>query len=190
MEPVPELPPRPYEFAAGRLSIRSAARADAAWMHAAVQESGAELAASMTWWRPDMTEAAMDQWLAYCESSWDDGSHFEFSVGAPDAPFLASAGVGPVHWPTLTANLSYWVRTSHTGRGIGSTCCRAVARWACLRLGLTRVEIVVATGNPASQRVAARAGASREGVLRNKLRWANRPHDAVVFSFIPADFVD
>jgi len=157
---------------------------------AAARESGAELSVTMPWWRDDLTESGLEQWLGYCESAWDDGTHFEFSVGDAHDRFLGSVGIGPIRWASRGANLSYWVRTSRTRQGIGSTATRAVAGWACQRLGLQRVEIMVVTSNVPSQRLAARSGATREGVLRNGLRWAEEPYDAAVFSFVPADFAD
>jgi RimJ/RimL family protein N-acetyltransferase len=55
------------------------------------------------------------------------------------------------------------------------------------KLALQRIEIVAAVGNVASQRVAERAGAKREGVLRNRLLLHGRAVDAVMYSLIPAD---
>lgn len=49
-------------------------------------------------------------------------------------------------------------------------------------------EIVVATGKEASERVAEKVGAVREGVLRNRYMVQGKVHDAVTFSLIPQDF--
>jgi RimJ/RimL family protein N-acetyltransferase len=46
---------------------------------------------------------------------------------------------------------------------------------------------MAATGNKASQRVAEKAGAVREGILRNRITVHGRVLDAVVFSLIPPD---
>jgi RimJ/RimL family protein N-acetyltransferase len=55
------------------------------------------------------------------------------------------------------------------------------------QLGLQRIEIVVATGNHASQRVAEKAGALREGVLRKRLLIHGAAHDAVLYSLVAED---
>jgi ribosomal-protein-serine acetyltransferase len=55
------------------------------------------------------------------------------------------------------------------------------------RAGLTRIEIMAAAGNLASQRVAEKAGARREGVLRNRYLLHGKLHDAVLYSLIPGD---
>jgi RimJ/RimL family protein N-acetyltransferase len=64
---------------------------------------------------------------------------------------------------------------------------RLAARFAIERLDMVRVEVVVATGNEASLRVAEKLGAKREGVLRNRITVGTRIHDAVMFSVVPED---
>jgi len=45
----------------------------------------------------------------------------------------------------------------------------------------------VAVGNVASQRAVEKAGAHREGVLRNRLILGDEPVDAVLYSLVPMD---
>jgi len=59
--------------------------------------------------------------------------------------------------------------------------------WALEELGLARVEILVQVGNTASLRVARKAGAREEGVLRNRIRHHGQDVDAVMFSLVPGD---
>ena len=56
------------------------------------------------------------------------------------------------------------------------------------QLNLIRAEIVVAVGNTASLRVAEKAGARREGILRNRMVVREMVYDAVIYSLIPQDF--
>src|SRR5437588_791403 len=48
-------------------------------------------------------------------------------------------------------------------------------------------ELVAAVDNVGSQRVAEKAGATREGILRNRLLINGRPHDAVLYSLVRGD---
>jgi len=84
-------------------------------------------------------------------------------------------------------NLGYWVRTTAAGRGIATQAARLMARFAFEQVGLHRVEIVAAIPNIASQRVAEKTGAVREGVLRNRLLIRGVSQDAMLFSLIPSD---
>ena len=61
------------------------------------------------------------------------------------------------------------------------------ARFGFEELGLHRIEIVAAVENIASQRVAEKAGAVREGVLRKRLLIRGESQDAVLFSLLPED---
>jgi RimJ/RimL family protein N-acetyltransferase len=88
------------------------------------------------------------------------------------------------------ADLGYWARTGRTRRGIASRPVQLMARLAFERIELVRVEIVVAVDNRASLRVAEKVGATREGVLRNRMPVRDHIHDAVMHSLIPQDFKD
>ena len=63
------------------------------------------------------------------------------------------------------ANLGYWVRSTETGHGVASRAARMVARFGIEKLKFQRLEILAATGNLPSQRVAEKAGAVKEAVL-------------------------
>lgn len=84
----------------------------------------------------------------------------------------------------------YWVRTGHTKRGIATRAVRLLAQFGCETLALQRIEIVVPMGHTASIRVAEKAGAWREGILRNRVILHDVVHDAVMFSLVPHDFVE
>jgi RimJ/RimL family protein N-acetyltransferase len=63
-----------------------------------------------------------------------------------------------------------------------------IALWAFNELGVQRLELTTAPENVASQRVAERAGFSREGVLRGLVATKdNGRRDSVMFSLLPAD---
>ena len=86
------------------------------------------------------------------------------------------------------ANLGYWVRASCERRGIASDAARTLARAGLLQGGLVRVEIIAEVTNLGSQRVAEKAGATREGVLRSRIFLRGEARDAVGFSLVRADF--
>lgn len=84
-------------------------------------------------------------------------------------------------------NLGYWVRTGETGRGIATEITRRVAEFGFETLDLHRIEIVIEVSNIASQRVAEKSGAEREGLLRKRLAGRDGPsRDAYMFSILRA----
>jgi RimJ/RimL family protein N-acetyltransferase len=62
-----------------------------------------------------------------------------------------------------------------------------LAKWGFKELKLNRIEIVVATDNQRSLRVAEKVGAKCEGIQRNRLIVRDKPHDGMMHSLIPQD---
>jgi ribosomal-protein-serine acetyltransferase len=80
--------------------------------------------------------------------------------------------------------VGYWVRSSATPQGVATAALQRLVQWAFQHTALMRLEVVVSTQNAASLRVAEKAGAVREGVLRKRLLLHGVWHDAVLFSFV------
>jgi RimJ/RimL family protein N-acetyltransferase len=84
--------------------------------------------------------------------------------------------------------VGYWLLPDARGRGAATVALRLVARWAFEALGVQRLELTTASENVASQRVAERAGFTREGVLRGFVSTKNNGRrDNVMFSLLPSD---
>jgi RimJ/RimL family protein N-acetyltransferase len=181
--------PRPVTLAGQAITLRTLLPGDAEAMHAAIVESSPALSTTMLWWHEGFSLNETRDWAETCQSLWDQGQHYEFAIlSGPAEGYLGSCAMSGLNKQQSKANLSYWVRTSQTGKGIASQASRLVAQWAFRSLGVQRIEIVVVSTNLPSRGVALKAGATQEGILRNGLWWNGRPYDAVVFSFIPEDF--
>lgn len=142
----------------------------------------------MAWCTPAYSVKESTDFVLSRQSDWDQGEHYSFVIEDRETgQFLGGAGlnfVNPIH---NLANLGYWVRTAATGRGVASAAVRLVARFGLQELGFSRIEILAAVGNVASQRVADKAGARREGVLRKRLQLHGQALDAVLFSLVAED---
>ena len=167
------------------VELRPPTAGDVDAIYAAVCESLPELVAWMTWCHPGYARDETVDWVRRTEQAWADGTEHAFViVDRRDGRLLGSCGLNALERPTGWANLGYVVRTSATGGGAATRAATLVADFGFAELGLDRVEILAATGNARSQRVAARVGAAREGVLRRRLHVNDVSHDAVVFSLI------
>jgi len=71
----------------------------------------------------------------------------------------------------------YWVLPRARGRGVATTALELVSAWAFDDLGLHRLELAHSVANPASCRVAERAGFVLEGTLRGALAHDDGWHD-------------
>ena len=72
-------------------------------------------------------------------------------------------------------------------RGVATAATVAVAGWALADLGLHRLELRHSTANPASCRVAAKAGFALEGTLRSAMRHPDGWHDMHLHGLVPGD---
>ena len=62
--------------------------------------------------------------------------------------------------------IGYWLALEATGHGYMTASVRRLVEHGFVDLGLNRIELRVATGNDASQKICARLGFKEEGVLR------------------------
>jgi RimJ/RimL family protein N-acetyltransferase len=85
------------------------------------------------------------------------------------------------------ASIGYLLAAEARGRGVATRAVRLISRWALPEMELARLEIHARPDNPASQRVAERAGFTREGVLRSYRLDKGERNDRVVFSLLPDD---
>jgi RimJ/RimL family protein N-acetyltransferase len=117
-------------------------------------------------------------------SARGEEAHFAL-VAAPDDALLGSVGL---HLQSEgRARVGYFLAAPARGSGMATRAVRLLARWAFDDLAIRRLELVAATDNVASQRVAERAGFTREGVLRSFLETKDGRHDAVMFSLLPGE---
>jgi RimJ/RimL family protein N-acetyltransferase len=170
----------------GKILLRPAEMKDAKEMFGAVQESMVEVGAWMPWCHANYTPGESKNWIKMCQKGRKDGTIYDFAItDARDGTILGDCGLNDIRKSDKTANLGYWVRTGRTKQGICTAAALLLADYGFKELKLNRIEILVAVDNLASQRVAAKAGAVREGVLRNRLLLHGKIHDAVMFSLIP-----
>jgi RimJ/RimL family protein N-acetyltransferase len=114
-----------------------------------------------------------------------DGAAFAITEGGDELP-VGSIGVRVLHDQGI-AETGYHVVEARRGRGLATAALRLIARWTFAELPVARLQLTTHLDNPGSQRVAEKAGFTREGVLR---AWADqrgeRP-DLVMWSLLPGD---
>lgn len=161
---------------------------DVPQLYLAVRESIAEIGRWMGWAHEGYAIEETEGWVSSLAEPWEQDKTYEFLItDARESTVLGAGGINNVQRHYRMANLGYWVRTGRTGRGVATRAARLLARFGLEELDLVRVEIVVAVGNVASLRVAKKAGAVREGVLRNRIPVGRGLSDAVMHSFVPED---
>jgi ribosomal-protein-serine acetyltransferase len=170
----------------GRIALFPVEASQVKELYEAVVESRAELSPWMEWVNPDYSIAETEQWVTHCRKAWETDSSFGFTiVEHQTGQILGGCSISIDRPAYRNGSIGYWIRTSRTKQGFASEAAALLAQFGFVQLGLIRIEIFVAVGNIASQRVAEKVGALREGVLRNRLLFRGEARDAYVFSLIP-----
>ena len=170
----------------GRIALAPVEPSQTKGLYEAIVESKAELSPWMEWVHRDYSIADTERWVTHCRKAWETDSSFGFTiVEQQTGQILGGCSISvdrPMH---RNGSIGYWIRTSRTKQGFASEAAALLAQFGFAQLRLIRIEIFAAVGNIASQCVAQKVGALREGVLRNRLLIRGEPLDAYVFSLIP-----
>ena len=172
----------------GVVLLRPYGSGDVEHLYQAARESVTEMSPWMSWFHAAYSIEESRAWVESRAEAWEKGTEYDFAItDAKDGSFLGGCGLNHIDYKNRIANLGYWVRTSRTKRGVASAAVRFLVQFGLGKLKLNRIEIMAAVGNKASQRVAEKVGARREGILRNRIVVRDRVCDAVMFSLIPED---
>ena len=110
-------------------------------------------------------------------------------LAAVEAASAEVIGAGILHHLDVErkiVEIGYFVLPAARGRGVATTIARLLAEHA-FSLGVERVAAYVNVGNTASERVVARAGFTREGVVRSMPKPDGRRVDKTLFSLLPGE---
>ena len=178
----------PTELSDDRILIRPYTEADVDALFQAARESIAEVSPWLPWCHQNYSIEESREFIASRSSASQGDEWYSFGVFDKESGnLLGGVGLNFINRVHQFANLGYWVRTSAAGRGVATAATKLAARFGFKELGLNRIEIVAAVSNLASQRVAEKAGALREGVLRHRLLINGTSYDAVMFSLVRGD---
>jgi RimJ/RimL family protein N-acetyltransferase len=112
---------------------------------------------------------------------------FAIVTAASDEQLLGSVSLMRLAWEHARAEVGYWLAREARGRGHASRAVRAICRWGFDALRLERVDLLAATENAASQRVAERCGFKREAVLRSYMQGTDGRQDMVAFGLLAGE---
>jgi RimJ/RimL family protein N-acetyltransferase len=101
-----------------------------------------------------------------------------------DARLLGSISLMHLAWEDARGEVGYWLARAARGEGHVTRAVALICRWGFETLSLERIELLAGTENHASQRVAERAGFTREAVLRSYFRGKHERQDMVAFGLL------
>lgn len=178
------LPASEAQRTTGSIQIRRLQPGDVDAICEAVLESRAALSPWVPWCHPGYSREDTATWVAGRSGAWDRDEEKGFVIVDATARLLGCCGIHHIDAANGVAELGYWVRSRATGRGVATEATRLLTRWAFREALLHRIEMLISAENVASQRVAEKSGAVREGILRDRMLLHGRRHDAVLFSLL------
>ena len=128
-------------------------------------------------------EVDAQAYLLERDASLRAGATAPFAIVASDdlARLFGSVSILRLAWEHLRGEIGYWLAAEARGAGHATRAVSLACRWAFDALGLERIDLLAAAGNGSSQRVAERAGFTREALLRAHSRGPNGREDMVAF---------
>lgn len=108
-------------------------------------------------------------------------------VSADDDALLGSISLMRFAWGHARGEVGYWLAAEARGAGHTTRAVRAICAWGFETLKLERIDLLASVDNERSQRVAERAGFTREGVLRAHTLGVAGHEDMVAFGLLPRE---
>lgn len=128
--------------------------------------------------------ALIDGWVA----GWATESECHWAlVTVGSEALLGRVALKQIDLLDGSAGFAYWMVPAARGRGLCADAVAAASHWAFRHAGFHRLAIDHSTANPASCRVAGKAGFTVEGVRRGAARHADGWHDMCLHSRLVTD---
>lgn len=133
------------------------------------------------------SESDARAFLLYRYDAMLAGTTAPFAVVSQDDTLLGSVSLIHLDWDHLRGEVGYWLAPEARGCGHATRAVRLISAWGFTSLRLERLDLLAATSNHRSQRVAERAGFTREAVLRAWYRSKSGQEDMVAFGLLRSD---
>jgi ribosomal-protein-serine acetyltransferase len=158
----------PGEISTERISMRTPHAGDGSIVAATVLDSLAELKVWMPWATDKYDGIAGEDWSRKSAANFLARTHLQFLMFLQrDNVHIGNIGAFAFNWEIPAGEIGYWLRTSHTHRGLMTEAVRGLAGVLQSKFNFRRIQIRTDEHNHRSRRVAELAGFQLEGILRN-----------------------
>jgi RimJ/RimL family protein N-acetyltransferase len=160
---------RPVELVLPGIRLRPWCTADAPAVLAARGDAAIAL------WSPEGGGSDLDSVRSSLAefADWSSGERACFALEDDTGALAGSVRLYRIDPARGHAEVGYWTAATARGRGLTYRAVDAVAVWAFEHLGLRHLELSHAVANPASCRVAERAGFRLDGTFRLSYRYGD-----------------
>jgi RimJ/RimL family protein N-acetyltransferase len=173
-------------LAAGGIVLRRPEPSDIPWITAACSDR--ELTRYIPGIPYPYAQADARAFIDRAAGAWAEGSAATFVISeVTDGTGLGTIALHLAAGDAGLAEVGYWLTREARGRGAATIAVQLVSRWAFAVVGVDRLSLQTAPENVASQRVAERAGFTREGTLRAWMPAPGGRRHSVMFSLLATD---
>ncbi|HEY8646946.1 MAG TPA: GNAT family protein [Gaiellaceae bacterium] len=130
-------------------------------------------------------DSDFDSVLRTIRNGFESGDRYDYCVTEPPADVSLGAVIASRRHRD-NFEIAYLAREEGRGRGLMTRAVRLLSDWL-LEEGIGRIELRTHPDNEASQRLAQRAGFTREGLERRSIWLHTERQDAIVWSLLPTD---
>lgn len=156
--------------------------------YTAIKENLTEISKWLSFCRPDYSENQNLLWYVAYPKNWKRQIEFPFAVIEKNTGrYIGECVLNHINHMHKVANVTYWIKKEYTGKGIATRAVKLIAGFGFQNLDMRRIEIFMEPENSASIKVAEKAGAVKEGILRNRILSNEISKDAILYSLIPGD---
>jgi len=174
----------PERLTTQRYILRRFNRRDIDALTAVVRASMDDLHRWLPWAYPGYTRDDAASYIRESMQSWREARAFDYAVRPMATPgrHVGNVSIWHVSRSSRTAEIGYWVV------GAGTEVTARLVRLGFEHLGLHKINLRIAVGNRASDRIAEKLGFSREGVLREELLIRGRWVDHTLYSLLEQEW--
>ncbi|MCX5419599.1 GNAT family N-acetyltransferase [Streptomyces sp. NBC_00078] len=134
------------------------------------------------------SEAEAAGWIEEWQKAWEGERTAQWAVTDADSDrLLGRVALREIALGDGVAEVAYWTTAAARGQGAAARATTALSRWALDEIGFHRLELMHATANHASCRVAAKTGFALEGTKRSALLHPDGWHDMHLHARVQGD---
>ncbi|MDX3527550.1 GNAT family N-acetyltransferase [Streptomyces sp. ID05-39B] len=127
-------------------------------------------------------------WIEEWVTAWAEERAVQWAVVDEDTDCLRGrVALRGIELDDGVAEVAYWTTPAARGRGVAARATAALSRWALDDIGFHRLELLHATANDASCRVAAKTGFTLEGTKRSSGLHQDGWHDMHLHARVRGD---
>jgi ribosomal-protein-serine acetyltransferase len=168
-----------------RLVLRPFRRRDVGPLEDAVRASLGDLQPWLPW-ANGYDKGVAQRFVRESLSAWNDGRAYDFAIRYPDEPdyHVGNVSIWYVSPQNRIGEVGYWIRSGRTDQGIGTEATARILQIGFEELNMHKIVLRIAAGNLGSERIAAKLGFSKEGLLREEVKVGTTWLDHTIWSLL------